>query len=42
MRLIARVLALAALAATLLVAGSAVGAGAASAAGPRLNPPICC
>lgn len=43
MRLFARAVALAALAAVLLVGGSAVGADASSStAGPRLNPPICC
>ena len=42
MRLLARFLALAAVAAALLVGGGAVGAEATSDAGRRLNPPICC
>jgi hypothetical protein len=41
MRMLARFLALAALAAA-LVAGSGVGAEATSDAGRQLNPPICC
>jgi hypothetical protein len=42
MRVLARVLALAALAAALLVGGGAAGADADHDAGRRPNPPICC